>query len=116
MAGNSFTGTITLSKGGQRRPVLTNSIATSLAAPTVGQNLTISSGVAPSPRTGVLTVNLGTLTTNSVGGTNLEDTSTNVVTNFNATNATSAISLTNNSTLTAHGHRPGTQHLPPAPT
>ncbi len=41
---NSFTGAITLSNSGANAVTLTNSIATVLAASTVGNNLTITSG------------------------------------------------------------------------
>ncbi len=52
---NSFTGAITLSNSGANAVTLTNSIATVLAASTVGNNLTIVSGGALS-QTGALIV------------------------------------------------------------
>ena len=99
---NSLTGAITLSNSGANNVQLTNATATSLAASTVGQNLTVSSTGAIT-ETGVLTVP-GTLTTNSATGTNL-GTSTNAVAGFSASNSgIGAVSLLDSTaTLTISG-------------
>ena len=84
---NSLTGAITFSNSGANNVSLTNSIATVLAASTVGQNLTITSSGAIS-ETGALTV----------PGTSSFSASANAITLTQSNNFTGAVSLSNSST------------------
>ena len=85
--GNSFTGAITLSNSGTNNVILENSIATILAASTVGQNLTVTSSGAIT-QTGALTV----------PGASSFSASTNPITLTQSNNFTGAVSLSNSST------------------
>ncbi len=84
---NSFTGAITLSNSGANTVTLTNSIATVLAASTVGNNLTIVSGGAIS-QTGALVV---PGTSSFSAGSN----TINLTTNGTSNSFTGAITLSN---------------------
>ncbi len=86
-SGNSFTGAITLSNSGANDVSLTNSIATVLAASSVGNNLTIVSGGALS-QTGALVV---PGTSSFSAGSNAIDLTTNGASN----SFTGAITLSN---------------------
>ncbi|MDX1901589.1 MAG: filamentous hemagglutinin N-terminal domain-containing protein [Gammaproteobacteria bacterium] len=82
---NSFTGAITLSNSGAFDVSLTNSIATSLAASSVGQNLTVTSTSGAISQTGAI----------SVGGTSSFSAGANAITLTQANSFTGAITLSN---------------------
>ncbi|MDX1901184.1 MAG: hypothetical protein SFW66_04150 [Gammaproteobacteria bacterium] len=85
-ATNAFTGAVTLSNSGANNVALTNNIALSLAASTVGQNLTIITSSDAITQTGALTV----------PGTSSFTAVANTITLTNASNSfTGAIALSN---------------------
>ena len=83
-ATNSFTGAITLSNSGANNVSLTNSIATVLAASSIGQNLTVISSGAMT-QTGALTI----------AGTSSFSANANPITLTQSNNFTGAVSLNN---------------------
>ena len=95
---NSFTGAITLSNSGANNVTLTNNNATSLAASTVGQNLTIISNGAIT-QTGILTVPGASSFSAGSNAINLTQSNNFTGSVLLSNNGTNNVSVTNNGAL-----------------